>query len=310
MVKRTACLVILAMVFAGFACQNLSVRSVGASEEELFWLANALSDHVFSIEETAVATGISPDRIKGLLEREAIPKTAAWHDNDAVKLLPYPGGRHPRIGFLEGAIDPMRGTKVSLFTPWNERSYIVIDVPEAIWSNLGLIWLAHTHIPTFWDEQGIAVEPFEWDRRPDGSMRFECCLPNDIRFGSLVRPAADGATMQMWFHNGTDALLTGLRAQVCIMFKGAEGFRAQTNENKIYQKPVAVARHCLHDRYILTAWKPCHGVWGNERCPCLHSDPIFPDCAPGETVYSHGIVVFYEGQDLDGAVSRVKSRVE
>ena len=70
-------------------------------------------------------------------------------------MLPYPGGRHPRIGFLEGAIDPQRETKLSVFTPWHDSSYVVADVPEAIWSNLGLTYLAHTHIPTIWTAQKI-----------------------------------------------------------------------------------------------------------------------------------------------------------
>ncbi len=32
---------------------------------------------------------------------------------------PYPGGRHPRIGFLEGAVEPQRETKVSVCSPWD-----------------------------------------------------------------------------------------------------------------------------------------------------------------------------------------------
>jgi hypothetical protein len=50
-------------------------------------------------------------------------------------VLPYPGGRHPRIGFLDGAVNPQRETKISVSTPWDEQSYVVVDLPEAIWSN-------------------------------------------------------------------------------------------------------------------------------------------------------------------------------
>ncbi len=63
--------------------------------------------------------------------------------------MPYPGGGI-LVAVLDGAIEPQRDTKFSLFTPWEESSYIVADVPEAIFSNLGLIYLAHTHIPTIW----------------------------------------------------------------------------------------------------------------------------------------------------------------
>ena len=43
-------------------------------------------------------------------------------------MLPYPGGRHPRLGFLDGAIRPQRETKVSVFAPW-ER---VVDTSRGI----------------------------------------------------------------------------------------------------------------------------------------------------------------------------------
>lgn len=312
---KAVVLTIFTVTLTGCASQGLSGRngdSSGASPGHLLWLANSLNDHAFSIAEAADAAGIEPDKVRKLLAENAIPRTAIWHNRDVIKLLPYPGGRHPRIGFLDGAINPTRGTKVSLFTPWNERSYLVLDLPEAIFSSLGLIWLSHTHAPnpTVWDMQGLAVEQFEWDRREDGGLRFECHLPNEIRFGALVRPANDGAEMKMWLCNGTDAALTELRTQVCIMFKGAEGFRAQTNENKNFEKPVGIARHSQRDRYILTAWKPCHVVWGNPLVPCLHSDPIFPDCAPGQTVYCYGVVVFYEGKDIDQAVLSIRQRLE
>jgi hypothetical protein len=64
-----------------------------------------------------------------------------------------PWGRHPRIGLLEGALDPRRGTKASIFLPWDPTSYLVVDLPEAIFSNLGLIFLAHTHVPTVRNDQ-------------------------------------------------------------------------------------------------------------------------------------------------------------
>ena len=84
-----------------------------------------------------------------------------------------------------------------------------------------------------------------------------------------------------------------------LMALWAEGFRAQTDDNKTYQNNVAIAKHSQRDRWILTAWRPCNRTWGNKRCPCLHSDPIFPDCAPGETVYCHGRVLFHEGHDIE-----------
>ena len=63
-----------------------------------------------------------------------------------VEVWPYPGGRHPRIGFKDGAIRPQRETKFSVFVPWPDGGYVVVDVPEAIWmdteSGRELLYLA------------------------------------------------------------------------------------------------------------------------------------------------------------------------
>ena len=96
-----------------------------------------------------------------------------------------------RIGFLDGAVNPQRETKVSVFTPWDDKSYVVVDVPEALWSNLGLTYLAHTHVPTIWSKQGIELERLEWNRRKDGSLDLLRRLPNGIEFGALVVPQRD-----------------------------------------------------------------------------------------------------------------------
>jgi hypothetical protein len=57
-------------------------------------------------------------------------------------------------------------------------------------------------------------------------------------------------------------------------------------------------------RWIITAWEPCQRAWANPPCPCLHSDPQFPDCAPGKTVHLRGWLSFYEGKDIDGEIKR------
>src|SRR5207248_8913878 len=102
-----------------------------------------------------------------------------------------------RKGFREGAILPQRGTKVSIFTPWDPMSYVVVDLPEAIFSNLGLTFLAHTHIPTIWDARNIWLENVDWERQPDGSFSRQQRLPNQITVGAKVRPAVGLVEMEL-----------------------------------------------------------------------------------------------------------------
>ncbi len=60
------------------------------------------------------------------------------------------------------------------------------------------------------------------------------------------------------------------------------------------------------ERWIITAWESCHRPWANPPCPCLHSDPKFPDCPPGETRRLRGWLSFYEGKDLDAELRRIE----
>jgi predicted amidohydrolase len=279
-----------------------------AGEAELrYWLENMVVCHRFSPGEVSLATGLTVDeatsaiRTFGLSGRRP-PARAA---DAPLRVLPYPGGRHPRLGFLEGAVAPQRETKVSVFAPWDDADYVVVDVPEAIFSNLGLIYLAHTHVPTIWDPQGIQLPRLEWNRREDGSLDHERLLPNGIAFGAKVIPTSSGVRMELWLRNGTREKMTGLRVQNCVMLKAAKGFNQQTNTNKVFQSPYAAVRSGDGRRWIITAWEPCDRLWGNDQVPCLHADPRFPDCPPGETVRLRGWLSFYEGEDVRAEFKRL-----
>ena len=276
-----------------------------ASEAELkYWLENMVRYHGFSVEETAAATGLSLGEVQKNLKAFTI-QPESQKGRDSLLLLPWPSGRHPRIGFLEGAILPQRETKVSIFTPWGDHDYVVVDVPEAVWSNLGLTYLAHTHIPTVFDKQGKTLKKLEWNRHADGTLDIERVIPNGIRFGAVVRPKIDHVQMELWLKNGTPELLTDLRVQNCVMLKSASGFNVQTNDNKQSEGPYAIARSANGNRWIITAWEPLHRAWYNDRCPCLHSDPEFPDCKPGQTVRLKGWLSFYEGNDIGSELKRI-----
>jgi hypothetical protein len=223
-------------------------------------------------------------------------------------VLPYPGGRHPRIGFLEGAVNPQRETKLSIFAPWDETSYVVADVPEAIWSNLGLTYLAHTHIDTVWTKQKVDLPKLEWTRTRSGDYLMERTLPNGIRFGTRARGTPEAVLMKMWLSNGTSRALSDLRVQNCVMLKGAKGFTAQTNENKVMKGAFAACRSEAGNRWVITAWQPLHRAWANAPCPCLHSDPKFPDTKPGETQTLHGLICFYEGTDIEAEFGRLQRK--
>ncbi len=272
-----------------------------------YWLENMVWHHRFTSGEITAATGLSNEEIDTALKKFSITPESRppRRPGSPLLVLPYPGGRHPRIGFLDGAVRPQRETKVSVFTPWDDSSYVVVDVPEAIWSNLGLAYLAHTHVPTVWTKQGVELPRLEWNRRADGTLDFERTLPNGIAFGAKVVPMTNAVRMELWLKNGTDQPLSDLRVQNCVMLKGAQGFEPQTNDNKVFLKPYVACRSADGRRWIITAWEPCHRPWANPPVPCLHSDPKFPDCAPGETKRLRGWLSFYEGMDVEDEFKRI-----
>ncbi|MBI3823766.1 MAG: hypothetical protein HY289_13940 [Planctomycetes bacterium] len=272
-----------------------------------YWLENMVWHHNFTKGEITAATGLKAQEIDAALTKCKISAaTKPRRPADAPLLvLPYPGGRHPRIGFLEGAIRPQRETKISVFTPWDDASYVVVDVPEAIFSNLGLTYLAHTHVPTIWEKQKVELEKLEWNRRPDGALDIERKLPNGIVFGTKIAPKAHEVRMELWLTNGAKEKLTDMRVQNCVLLKGAKGFESLTNDNKVFAPPYAACKSADGKRWVITAWESHQRSWGNVKCPCLHSDPRIPDCAPGETQRLRGWLSFYEGDDIQAEVRRI-----
>ncbi|MHB8953203.1 MAG: carbon-nitrogen hydrolase family protein [Pirellulaceae bacterium] len=273
------------------------------------WLENMSVFHRYEPGEISAATGLTLGEIAAALRKFGLAGKDAPGRNpdDLLWVLPYPGGRHPRLGFFDGAVMPQRETKISVFAPWSDGGYVVVDVPEAIFSNLGLTYLAHTHIPTLWDLQGVTLPRLEWTRGSAGTLHNERILPNGIAFGAHITPTNSEVRMDLWLKNGTAEKLTGLRVQNCVMLGYAHGFAAQTNTNKLFQSPYAAVRSDDGRRWIITAWDPVQRCWGNEQCPCLHSDPEFPDCEPGETQHLRGWLSFFEGPDIEAELQRIEA---
>lgn len=299
--------VMLVLAFVGSDASDEHRRPKNDAELR-FWLETMVWHHRFTNAEITAATGMSDKEITDALtkfniRRETRPKRAA---DDPLLVAPYPGGRHPRIGFLDGAVNPQRETKFSVFTPWGRDSYVVVDLPEAIWSNLGLTYLAHTHVPTIWTKQGIELERLEWQRRTGGELVSQRKLPNGISFGAIVTPGKDAVRMELWLTNGTKDTLTDLRVQNCVMLKGAKGFAEQTNANKVLSPPFAACKSDDGKRWIITAWEPIGRCWANPPCPCLHADPKFPDCPPGQTRRLRGWLSFFEGKAIEAEFDRIK----
>jgi len=189
-------IVIIALVCGAGHTAAAETRPPQGEKDLRFWMENMLVHHRYTTEEAAAVTGLTPAEIASTRERLHLPDGPQKSSPSApMKVLPYPGGRHPRLSFLDGAIEPQRDTKLSVFTPWDDGGDVVVDTPEAIWSNLGLTYLAHRHIDTIWSSQGITMEKQEWSHRADHSdPRLSDCPPGETRT----------ARGWLWFYEGDD----------------------------------------------------------------------------------------------------------
>lgn len=246
---------------------------MAATQARLTFWRGVMARHSYTKDEAQRVTGVA----------ETAPVEAA-----AGAVLPYPGGRHPRLGFFDGCINPLRGTKASLFLPWDPESYLVIDLPEAIFADGRLIFLAHTHIPTVWDRANQAIENVDWTQSDSGGLRSVWRLPDNVEFGASVEPVKNGASLELWLRNGSPSVLRDIRAQVCVLLGRARAFQAQTNANK--RLGSASARVEGGGHFVEVEWQPTRRVWANPPCPCMHADPGLPDCEPGQTVRSTGLI--------------------
>ena len=264
--------------------------------------------HHFGDEEIARATGIALEEVQRLrnqwdLRVERRPERSP---DAPLLVLPYPGGRNPRIGAMEEARSPWRETKVSVFTPWDPTSYVVVDVPSRIEAGQELLFQAHSSDhQTVGEREGHPPERRPWRREQDDAWANEWELPRAVRLAVTVTPRRDGVRFELRGMNGGSAVVGPLRIEVCLLLRGATGFEALSNVNKRLQSPWAACRDQEGKRWVLTTWEPTGRCWGNPECPCLHVDPELPVIPPGETRTARGWLSFFQGTDAGPEIDRL-----
>ncbi len=291
------------------AAMELSQETEATRDDFKYWTENMYRWHELSFEEIGRVVGWTPSEVHLTMSRKnLLPVKDTLKKEGQILTLPYPGGRHPRIGLQEDAVAPMRGTKVSLFPPWEKGGYVVVDLPGAIFTDLGLTFLAHTDMPTVMDKKNEWIENIDWTRNDDGSLEYKRPLSINVSFGAKVIPDATGANLDFWLFNGTQKPLKQVKVQVSGFLRGATGFNEQTDSNKLFDPPVAAVHTADKKRWILMAFERCGRAWGSPPCPAMNSDPHFPTCPAGETVRAKGRVWFYEGSNVTGEIQNAKKK--
>ncbi len=73
----------------------------------------------------------------------------------------------------------------------------------------------------------------------------------------------------------------------------------------LFRPPYAAISDGSRRRWIIFAWERTQRAWSNARVPCLHADPEFPVCKPGQRHELAGWFSFYEGEDIEGELARI-----
>ena len=98
--------------------------------------------------------------------------------------------------------------------------------------------------------------------------------------------------------NGSDKALKDVRAQVCVMMKGAKGFETQSEAGIVKEGMWAGRKSAEGNRWVVVGWKPLHRTWNNIAVPCVHSDPWIGEVGVGQSRGAEGVLWFYEGEDV------------
>lgn len=102
---------VLSLVWSGAAVaepQASTVRPPQGAVDQAEWLENMIRFHRFTAAEVRAATGLGDEVIAAAVKQWGAPSEASsvgpgstgfTNADGTIRLLPYPGGRHPRLGF-------------------------------------------------------------------------------------------------------------------------------------------------------------------------------------------------------------------
>lgn len=98
-----------------------------------------------------------------------------------------------------------------------------------------------------------------------------------------------------------------------LSFEDLGWFRPGSGPGRIVEERadpplIAVRSSNGPERWLAVIWRPARMLFSNSSIPCIHSDPLPPDCPPGATSNAEGLILFHEG-NFQGLLERVKAEL-
>lgn len=224
--------------------------------------------------------------------------------------------------------------------PWSSHDYIWFDFPEAIFTDLGLLFLSHVNPP--YPQLFADLPRVPW-REIEGGIVYERTLPNGMGFGgSLTKKDDCSVNLELHIKNGGEVDIDNITLQTCIFLRAAKEFSEYTAENKYVHLPgrgwvtfseasrigsedgrfrigwrggppsadlpLMATLSMEAERLVAMTWlEDTYSMVTNPGHPCMHADPAFPRIPTGSSASVRGEVLFYEG-DLEGFTDFLRER--
>ena len=212
--------------------------------------------------------------------------------------------------------------------PWPGAGTVMLDFPEAVFSDQGLLFLSHRS--ACFHPKWPDLPKADWQSVP-GGIAFERRLPNGFVYGGrLVAATDDRVDMALWARNEDDISIGQLKTQVCVYLPKAPDFAERTMDNKWVHvtgrgwmrydeaeaagvktgqwrlgwrsglpscdAPLIATTSADGTRLVATEWGDAtYALTGNPAHPCMHADPDWPDLAPGASAEITGRLHFFDG---------------
>jgi hypothetical protein len=217
---------------------------------------------------------------------------------------------------------------------WPSQDYVWIDLPEAIFTRQGLLYLSHVN-PRVQPVLFPGLARVAWEKVP-GGIAYKRTLPNGVSFGAKVTVGEKAADLELSVHNGSGDPLNDIKLQTCFFLRAIAEFGAYTADNKFVHLPdlgwlaypeacklreerglyrlgwrggpkqadlpVMITRSAEGNRLIACTWgRHTYSLVCNPRHPCMHADPALPDLPPGRSATIRGRLIFFDGSPQEFA---------
>jgi len=212
--------------------------------------------------------------------------------------------------------------------PWPTQDYVWYDLPEALFSDKGLLYLSHVNpaFPVLFPD----LPKMPW-REIGNAVCYSRTLPNRVSFGAKIwKSSEDRVGVEIWIKNDSDAALQDIKLQTCLFLRAIREFSSYTAGNKfvhisgkgwlsypealrektreaayrlgwrggpaIADLPIIVTVSSEAERLVASTWfSDTYSLVTNPQHPCMHADPSIDRVEVGEKASIKGEIWFFDG---------------